>query len=131
MIDGLVAFLRARLDEDEAAANAGARRVGMPWRVDPEPWDGDTGIIDDLGRVGSTGGRYAAEHIVRHDPARALREIQAMRAIAALYDCASVELSDSPDDPKVWGWARAAHVAAHDIATIWSGHPDYRPEWKP
>lgn len=83
--DKLVASLTAALDEEEAAANAGARRVGMPWRAEPQPGTPGGLVLDDLGLVGSTGGRYAAEHIARQDPARTLRRVAAHREILSRY----------------------------------------------
>lgn len=81
--DELLASWRARLDEDEATANAGARRAGMPWRAEPQPGTPGGLVFDDLGLVGSTGGRYAADHIARYDPARAVREIPEKRLVLA------------------------------------------------
>jgi hypothetical protein len=56
-----VAFLLARLAEDEHVARAAAQ-AGGDARLDSA--------------------EAAAEHIVRHDPARVLREVAALRAIA-------------------------------------------------
>lgn len=115
-MDDLIAFIRARLDEDEAAANAGARRVGMPWRAEPQPGTPGGLVIDELGLVGSTGGRYAAEHIARHDPARVLREVEALRHI--LFMANKFKTQD-----------RAyLHLL---LAAVWSDHADFRQEWAP
>lgn len=135
----IAAFQQARLDEDEAAAKAGTRRIGMRWRLDPEPWDGDTGIVDDLGRVGSTGGLYAAGHIIRHDPARVLRDVEAGRARLVLMIEATAEmdrlLADESaavaEQAMAIGRARAATVAVKWDAMVHIAHPDYMPEWKP
>lgn len=129
---GIIAFVKARLDEDEAAANAGARRVGMPWRAEPQADTPGGLVIDELGLVGSTGGRYAAEHIARHDPARVLREIAAKRAIVDAYQQGRDLLADNRQS---WDLVRAAvgaqRVVVHQLAAIWSDHPDYRQEWAP
>ena len=82
-IAALTATLTSGLDADEAAANAGASRVGMPWRAEPQPGTPGGLVIDELGLVGTTGGRYAADHIARHDPARILREVRAKRDLIA------------------------------------------------
>lgn len=116
MSDDLVAFLRARLDEDEQVARAA---TSGRWR-----WDLDGGAYEDdpLGTatqewgsrgpdlmsgdepvIGATGydasnvivKRADANHIARHDPARVLAEVEAKRRIIELHratdglDCAS------------------------------------------
>jgi hypothetical protein len=130
MSTDLAAFISARLDEDEAAAGAGARRVGMPWRAEPQLGTPGGLVIDDLGLVGSTGGRYAAEHIARHDPARVLREVAAKRKIldhhkpvrhegrTMCHSCLGAEIS--------WPCQTLQH-----LAVIWADHPDYDPDWAP
>lgn len=124
-MDDLIAFLNARLDEDEAAANAGARRVGMPWHAEPQPGAPGGLVIDELGLVASTGGRYAAEHIARHDPARVLREVAAKRAILAAY------LSERENEFLGGGYCEGLEEAVKIIAATWSGHEGYQPRWAP
>jgi hypothetical protein len=116
-VSDLVAFLNARLDEDEAAARAAA---GAPW-------------LPDIGTDA------VAEHIARHDPARVLREIAAKRAIVDFY----VE----PPNGFLTGIAEAVgdseggsgrtprpltviEAVALDLADVWSDHPDYDPARK-
>ena len=109
----LVAFLRARLDEDEAAAKTGS----------------DPGWRSDGPYLGWVAGGIAAQfkwttdaaHAARHDPARVLREVAAKRAI---LDEAESELAD--DLAAVMPRDRLRHLAA-----VYSDHADYRPEWKP
>ena len=136
--DKLVAFLKARISEDEALAREGADGgsgewfMGDKWNVyradDEARYDEDyRGAEHRLVIYGNI--KPQSQHIARHDPARVLRDVTAKRAILALYDCATAELRGSPDDPKVIGWARAAEVAASDLAAIYSDHPDYRPHF--
>lgn len=131
----LIAFVKARLDEDEAAATAGARRLGMPWHAEPQPGTPGGLVIDELGLVATTGGRYAAEHIARHDPARVLREVAAKRRVLAAYaDC--VDASEVFREKLGTGthMAAAAESYANVIrwdAAVWSDHPAYRAEWAP
>lgn len=152
-MDELTAFVRARLDEDEAAARAGARRTGMPWRAEPQPGTPGGLVLDEIGLVGSTGGLYAAEHIARHDPARVLREVAAKRALLSLHAVHS--------EPERWGdhpdpalrrqptghtayWCSVCdydrdygHIGGREegcqtlrlLAAVWSDHPGYRAEW--
>ncbi|MCQ1575410.1 DUF6221 family protein [Streptomyces parvus] len=84
MTDALVAFLKARLDDDAQAA----RRAGESFRQ-----IGETGVIvategDRAEECASANWTGIAEHIVRQDPARTLREVEAKRQLldAALAD---------------------------------------------
>ena len=102
-MDDLVAFLAARLDEDEAAARAA------------EPFYEDRDLVSEMVHIGFDA--EVPQHAERHDPARVLREIAAKRAILA-------EMSAS------WrqSWT-AAFTTLYAIAAVWSDHPGYRQEW--
>jgi hypothetical protein len=130
----MVAFLCARLDEEEAAAKGppgwrlehwtavryAEKASGRNWRVDAEP----RCIVDAVAKED-------AEHIARHDPARAMREVAAMRAHIRMWEAFAVNFTHV--DETVFEFAKREaleDVLAHDAA-VWSGHPDYRPEWKP
>jgi Family of unknown function (DUF6221) len=116
----LADFLAARLDGDEAAAKA-SYYEGQRWITEEEEvcrWPDDE-------PVHSANRKVDAEHIARHDPARVLREVEAKRKILALHVCAAAELDGSPGNPEVVGWAKAAAVAARDVAAVYSDHPDY------
>lgn len=125
----LVQFLRDRLDEDEQAA----RRVKSSWRQ-----VGETGVI-----VASDGGHAEecangnwtgiAEHIVRHDPARVLAEVDAKRALLDLHGPGEFEYSDvdvcmvcDQQDPEPYP-CRTVRL----LALPYADHPDYRDEWRP
>jgi len=117
----LTGFLTARLNEDEAAAND----VYGFWRP-----DGARRIVDDS---------YAAvlikdvdertrAFILRHDPARVLREVEAKRAILARYVAPwphnlgeSLQLSQE---------RMGLLYAVEHLAAVYSDHPDYDPAWK-
>jgi hypothetical protein len=66
----LVTLLRAGLGEDERVA-----RAALEW------WDGDreAGYFEWPSREGSS-------HVLRHDPARVLREVAAKRKLIDLYE---------------------------------------------
>lgn len=81
-MNDLVEFIRAQLDEDERVARAAGWHRYI-WEL---------GIV--YGTVIATGNRktvahgcqeYDADHIARHDPARALREVDAKRRILELH----------------------------------------------
>ncbi|MEV0598568.1 DUF6221 family protein [Streptomyces sp. NPDC050315] len=94
MTADLVAFLRARLDEDEAVARAA---FPAPWtrrdhvagvHADDATQERPFGsAVADCRRVpGGFGyGTANADHIARHDPARVLAEVEAKRQIVDSY----------------------------------------------
>lgn len=132
----LVDFLRARLDEDEAAA----RRAGDSFRQ-----IGETGVIvategDRAEECASANWAGIAEHIVRHDPARVLAEVEAKRQLTARGGpfCTSNcdEPGNEPMDPDT-NWTTplehhfgcGAHEAAKLFARPYRDHPDFDPAW--
>ena len=129
MTADLVQFLRARLDEDLEVArltlgpNVMARvRHGHPvprWVPSPE---GDAGIWDSDGtpRVKFVWAQER-DHIVRHDPARVLREVEAKRRIIGRIDSHAT----------VMGWDEVHGDLLRALALPYNDHPDYRPEWRP
>jgi hypothetical protein len=135
-VTDLVAFLRARLDEDEAAAKAAEENSFAPWAiVNP----GEVVYFEDRGDEGKPyivaecDGVEEAEHIARHDPARVLREVEAKRRIVDRYEDA-VTRQDDPAHSRI---AAFHEVAEYDdwvlplLALPYSDHPDYREEWRP
>jgi hypothetical protein len=141
----IVEFVKARLDEDEQIADLISSGGYQPqhWRLTDDKFDapdlaveidGDRlvevraldGIIggeldEDSGVVAYVrDGRNEHLHIVRHDPARVLREVESNREL--LLYCAS-ELAD--DETVEWPALLLAKLAA-----VWSDHPDYRTEWQ-
>jgi Family of unknown function (DUF6221) len=71
-----------------------------------------------------------AEHIACHDPARALREVEADRKLLAALEEAQ------PADPHneqvdATSWRLALELAVRIRASVYGTHPGYRPEWKP
>ncbi len=98
-----VAFLGARLDEDEAIARATMRWSGPPWA--------------EVGREERIPERA---HIARHDPARVLREVAAKRAIWAA--CISADGDRGPSNDLE---AQALAWLILQLAAVYSDHPDY------
>ncbi|MBT2385616.1 DUF6221 family protein [Streptomyces sp. ISL-11] len=136
----LVAFLRARLDEDEQTARA----------AQPAPWvrhDHVAGVhandatderpygsaVADCRRVPGGYGVTNAEHIVRHQPARVLADVAARRAVLDLYE--EPEASDAlPDSVNRFTSSIQRHVIGEvlpHLALPYADHPDYREEWRP
>ncbi|MBP2583380.1 hypothetical protein J3A78_003858 [Streptomyces sp. PvR006] len=113
----LIAFLSARLDEDAAAA----RRAGDSFRQ-----IGETGVIvategDRAEECASANWAGIADHIVRHDPARVLAEVNAKRRIVTAYENYD---NDAPE-------LDVPESVLRLLALPYADHPDYRPEWAP
>ena len=143
----LVEFVSARLDEDEAAAQAAASVAGPDWERDAQYLRSRSGAY--LADAGSVDDDELAPFWSRHDPARVLREIEAKRAIIGeqTWDHAPVESmyglscrtcvawQDAPlaeggetefgiAIPESWP-CRVARAAVAGYA----GHPHYDPAW--
>lgn len=141
MSDDLVAFLRARLSEDEEVARTAAGRylAAREWLLIDS---GSTpGLIGDgkgdVVRYGFGSGdipiRDQTIHIVRHDPARVLREVEAKRRILD----GIVTLIDRMDSAieSEWGSGFGSTGESDKLLTLlalpYADHPGYRQEWKP
>lgn len=120
---GPVAFAEARLAEDEAAAKAAG---GGEWEYrDTWVWSGHSEIADvynipDIDEAGI--------HISLHDPARALREVEAGRRILGRHwNCGTG--GGWCDEPGLTRGSPCPDMA--DLLTRWADHPAYGQEWKP
>jgi hypothetical protein len=134
----IVAFNAARLAEDEAAAKAAARKRKPPWRaetwghVNNSPEGASPSRHDGGGVAGTTDGRIAV-HVARHDPARALRQVAAVRRIMARHHaddhgmCAGCP-TGTAGDPE---YPIDECPEQRDVAGIWSDHPECQEGWKP
>ena len=135
----LIAFLSARLEEDEQIARDAG---GCGWMLNVYRRRDPGFVLDQTWRD--------TEHIVRHDPARVLREVEAKRRRLALYLdaketlAAALEKAPPEDDPatahsyvrerinvnQASGRFAALEMSVRLDAMAWSDHADYRPEWK-
>lgn len=131
-MDDLVAFLRARLDEDEAAARAASAG----------PWVQQVGYIsggpDGRVHVAQQAQAWNADHIARHDPARVLAEIDAKRRIVDLHAPARPRALPHREPgcltcttAQVWDTAagEATCETLRLLALPYAGHPGYRETW--
>jgi hypothetical protein len=114
-VDDLIAFLKARLDEDvKVARDATFWTGGVPeWTARAEPdW----------------------VHIARHDPARVLAEVEAKRRI---IDRAEFVANHGParDHVRALDMTTGASAALRDVLRLlalpYADHPAYREEWRP
>ncbi len=122
----LVAFLRARLDEDEEVAFGGAP---SPWRHGEwaGDFDGPREVLDRHGDVTARtyyGGTHG--HVMRFDPTRILREVEAKRRL--------IDLEMHSGDP---AWCYSCHDVSDKCPTLrllalpYASHPDYDEGWAP
>ena len=123
VIDELVAFLRARLDQDERIARA----VTTPgaWRVS-HSHGGPT--VEGDGWTVRGADELDAAHIAEHDPARVLKEVRAGRQAIAHYERVAAHRWKHLDYELAIG---AVEVQLKIRALPYAGHEDYRQEWKP
>lgn len=122
-MDDLIAFVTARLDEDEWSAR-GMEVAGESWELARNsPTEPDWTVcvrLDPLTLEGRADvwREDAGTHIARYHPARARREITAKRAI----------LADHLYDDQACGHAIEG-CPARRLTAVYSDHPDYRAEW--
>ncbi len=118
VMEELVAFLRARIDEDEASARAAtagrwyAQDGGVT--TDEEEWP--------VSGVETKRERADRVHIARWDPRRVLAEC-AMKRVLVDRAVANEERWGPDWDPDYDGYLLPA------LAAVYSGHPDFRAEW--
>lgn len=135
---GIVEFINARLDEEEAVASkaatqtsqSGNRGPGEWWVKDAEPGSRRSSSVGGCrvytrGHEGSNleWSLASVQHIADHDPARVLREVTAKRALIT---------STVKRIEQGWGYHDNEHMIAGDLAplaAVYSDHPDYRTDW--
>jgi hypothetical protein len=131
----LLSWVRAQVDEDERIALAlETGPVG-----NPSPWQKrlfglrSEGIAD---RHGSPvilfvhhkdPTHMVVDHILNHDPTRALREVAAKRAILDEYAEADTYYTANVSAPA--GELHGLRTAVLAIAAIYEGRPGWREEW--
>jgi Family of unknown function (DUF6221) len=115
--DPLLAFITSRLGDEEYYAKVAQAQRPAPWQHQEH-----TGVLsaardlfDSTGNpVAVIHGGHVADYLVRRDAARALREVQADRAILSAYERNARTVR--PEDIRRLLMARAA---------VWQDHPDY------
>jgi hypothetical protein len=132
-IDAVIAFYRARLDEDVQAARYAIEEMGDdrwqqrgPEIVTVTDRERDVAALCDVDCI---------RHIVRHDPARVLKKVTAGRGLIRLYE----EACERIDYLTAQGWeAKGSKVAAESYANAilvnaaqWDDHQDWHAAWRP
>ncbi|MFB8025501.1 DUF6221 family protein [Streptomyces sp. NPDC056465] len=140
MTADLFDFLRARLDE-QAAAAVSAGGTGEVWRALGTGVYSAATAEDDVPPLvtagpevgGSDEDAARAEHIALHGPAQVLRQVEATRGLLERYTASGTgaELPDvshrSADDVH----RMAVDMVVRHLAQAHADHPDHRPEWRP
>ena len=132
-------FIRARLDEDErAVVAASVEYEGETWTAAGDSVNTIT-VSNIAATVEKTYSQGVAEHIARHDPARVLRQAGITRALVAGHTRDDwFEFADETTGsckacsnycPECRSLVRWPCGTLRLIASIWSDHPDYLPEW--
>lgn len=132
----LMAFLNARLDEDEMAAKACAEVYPSPWEISDRGWvakvradEPNFWVVAELEQHPSVDGWLGdrLDHIARHDPNRVLADIAAKRRIVEEYEAVREANADSDIDRCL---VSSLSACLRSLATVYADHPDYQPEWK-
>lgn len=122
MADALIAFLCARLDEDEEVARATVWDGGgdrLHWQVVA------SGTRDAI----FLGDRTIKEHIARHDPVRVLADVAAKRQVVDRYERAMANRRAHPDDLATAGALLALRGVVQLLASPYVDHPDFDAAW--
>lgn len=153
MTDDLIAWLNRQIDDDERIARA-ANPSPWRWRIPGASHldqntifgDGSPRGMDKLRQVCNVEMAWEreanAEHIIRNQPARALREVEAKRKTLAVhrittyppypeggrpeYSCRRCDWTPE-EELHDYGVACEAVLA---IASVYSDRPGYRDEWR-
>jgi hypothetical protein len=132
----LVEFLTARLDEDEAVAQAA---TNFPWRyhsgLGVQAWRND-GLVSKPTpyRVAAQVQSWDGPHIARHDPARVLADVKAKRAIVEDYRelrRQASAMAEGPMGETARNMYAGLKLALGHLASVYSDHPDYDATWAP
>jgi hypothetical protein len=132
-VDDLVQWFGQQLDEDERIARRAGGMAWLEWadggwvetaHVSKTEWKGPG---DDGRHVASVRVAEDRAHIVRHDPARVLREIDAKRKIIAEHDVYSRPLGERMDCQSYDFPCTTLRL----LALPYADRPGYREEWRP
>ena len=137
-MDDLVAFLNARLDEDEQQARAaisGQVDWENGWGESKTPGFPGVGIVPHVGRIHED---VQAAHVAKWNPARVLADVEAKRRIlaehavdAGLFCRTCFDPGTLDRYPDEFSQRRFPCPTLRLLALPFASHPDYRDEWKP
>lgn len=136
-MDDLTRWLGERLDDDERIARAACKYASPEWHLDEEfretvlwwPPEFHTPYEEDKHWRGQALDGQLAPHIAEHDPARALREIDAKRQALAHYE--RIRQHTRQGDEAYVLAEGAVSKQIQIMATAYADRPGYREEWRP
>lgn len=126
-MDDLIAFIRARLDDDERYVRA-VKAAGERLKANPDPrmTEFGKGTIDAfLDNWDDLGEFTRWKSAVPSDLDRLLREVEAKRAVLGAYVSAATCDRLPQTEAYLDGYCSAMEVALKALAVAWSDHPDY------
>lgn len=126
-MEEIMQFVRDRLDEDEREAKSvlwEGSGNSMDWELTASAtvFTGE----DEFYAVD----RNVARHIVRHDPARVLADVEAKRRIVDLM-ASMLDAAEGDSEVDHYGGLSAAEDTLKLLAFSYAEHSDYREEWRP
>lgn len=151
----IVAFVTARLDEDQAVADAAQEADPAPWTVDAggtvstgQRFGHGAGLVtaaDEVALWGCEGTDFlcmtapTAAHVGRNDPARVLAEVAAKRRVLERHKTPSgmgdfYRVCHGCGHDYGSGWTRYLVddcPELRDLAVVYADHPDYAERWRP
>lgn len=142
---GIAQFVADRLTEWQTVAEAAGKECPPPWKAYP-----DMGIVEHSGPESTNPFNWergdqlwdsegcteswrrlcmdetVAAHVALNDPAAVLRQVAALRLIAAIHgvnhQCVPI--------PGLIGWTEQPCETMRALASMWAGHPDYDTTWE-
>jgi Family of unknown function (DUF6221) len=127
MDDALIAFFSARVDDSDAAAKAAAKYPGKDWTTLAGRDNREATVFEDAGSpiawIDDADAMAVATHMARHDPRRALREVEADRKL--------LHALTHPDPLQGPEYGAGLRLAAMFRVAVWDDHPDYDTTWRP
>lgn len=125
MTDGLIAFLHARLDADEQAADA-VDSIHLDLPEPPAGRPGDQVFLSPEQYVAASG-------ILTGDRIRA--DVAAKRSVLARYEHhagrAREEREAGHSSRAIENIREGLYAAVLDLASVYASHPDYLDKWRP
>lgn len=120
----IIEFIRARLVDDEQIARDASERLAADWTrglYEDYPGQYRSTVESDYDEFAQVYDEDAAEHIARHDPARTLRDVKALRGILESIEALDAALSGGEHH----GLTSYTYGALEDLARVWREHPDH------
>lgn len=128
----LVAFVRARLDEDEELARQAAESGAPRWDSSADPLLryglANRRRLAAQGVEGALDGAVNAHH-ARHDPARVLRRTARDRAVLDTYAEVADMDTDNTEPEYAYGRVVGLGFVVRQMAAERADHPNYKPSW--